>query len=278
MSASEDRLGRYRLTERLRGGTTEIWRAVDTRDERAVLVYVLPHLAQAAARERFERDRKVLEALGDPAIAAVGPLQEVDGKIFAVGDAVEGPTLDMDVPRGGLEPARLVADAEVLADALRAAHDAGVTHRELVPERVVASPDGPRILGFGLSATEEGGDDPDADPDDTPTLTLTREGSGHGLPYLSPEHVRGMPLDRGTDVYSLGAVLHWMATGTHPFHGDSLADLYVAVIRDPPRALDRMRRDVPPHLVPIVARCMAKSRDRRYPSGIELHAALVATT
>ena len=119
---------------------------------------------------------------------------------------------------------------------------------------------------------------PNRDPDDTPTLTLTREGARRNLAYLAPEQIKNQSLDRSTDVYSVGAILYWMSTGVHPFHGDSPADVCVAVLRDAPRPVNQLKSDAPEGLGPIVARCLAKEREQRYGSAREIHEDLAGLT
>jgi serine/threonine protein kinase len=275
MHSAGDQLTHYRLVERLGETRREIWKAVDTRDDRAVSIKVLPHLADSAALERLRRDADALSSIKHPAIVTIDADDEADGIRFVCTEPVDGTSLAELVPRGGLEPAHTLGHAVTLADALAAAHEAGVTHRDLGPTRVFAvSGDTLRIHDFGLSDTEEGCEDPNLDPDDTPTLTLTREGARRNLAYLSPEQIKNHSLDQSTDIYSLGAILYWMSTGVHPFRGDSPADLCVAVLRDIPRPVTQLKHDVPEGFGPIVERCLAKERDQRYGSARDLHAEL----
>ncbi len=275
MRGAGDQLTHYRLVEPVSAGHREVWRAVDTRDDRAVSIKILPHLAEPAALDRLRRAADALASIEHPAIVAIDAIEQADGVHFVCTAAIEGTSLAELVPRGGFETSRLLDQAKLLADAVGAAHEAGVTHRELGPDRVFAVPGGGlRIHDFGLSETDEGGEDPDLDPDDTPTLTLTREGARRNLAYLAPEQIKNQPLDRLTDVYSIGAILYWMATGVHPFRGDNPADICVAVLRDMPRPMNQLKHDVPEGLGPIVVRCLAKDRGQRYGSARELHADL----
>lgn len=272
MHSAGDQLTHYRLVKRLGETHREIWRAVDTRDDRAVAIKVLPHLSDSAALERLRRDADALASIKHPVIVTIDADDEADGVRFVCTEPVDGTSLAELVPRGGLEPAHTLGHAATLADALAAAHEAGVTHRELGPDRVFAvSGDTLRIHDFGLSETEEGGEDPNLDPDDTPTLTLTREGARRNLAYLSPEQIKNHSLDQSTDIYSLGAILYWMSTGVHPFRGESPADLCVAVLRDVPRPLNQLKHDVPEGFGTIVERCLAKERGQRYGSARDLH-------
>ena len=272
MHRAGDQLTHYRLVERLGETHREIWQAVDTRDDSAVALKVLPHLADAAAREKLTRDAEALASIAHPAIVPPAAIDHVDGLYFVCTAPLAGTSLAERVPRGGLEPAHTLRLALLLADTFRAAHDAGVTHRELGPGRIFAiSSDDLRIHDFGLSDTAEGGEDPSLDPDDTPTLTLTREGARRNLAYLAPEQIKNHSLDRSTDIYSLGTVLYWISTGVHPFRGDSPADLCVAVLRDIPRPVNQLKHDVPEGFGPIVARCLEKDRAQRYGSAAELH-------
>ncbi len=272
MQAAGDQLNHYRLVERVADAQNEVWRAIDTRDDRPVAIKILPHLADAAKLERLRRDAGALASVTHPSIVKIDEDGEAGGVHFVRTAAIEGTSLLKLVPRGGLEPVHMLNHALALAKAVSAAHEAGVTHRELGPDRIYAEPGNRlRIHDFGLSESEEGAEDAGLDPDDTPTLTLTREGARRNLAYLAPEQIKNHPLDQSTDVYSLGTVLYWMATGVHPFRGDSPADLCVAVLRDEPRPVNQLRHDVPEGFGPIVARCLAKERERRYASARELH-------
>jgi len=279
MRRAGDQLTHYRLVEAVDETIREVWRAVDTRDDRPVSIKILPYPAESSALGRLRRDAEALVSIAHPAIVTIDAIEEVDGVSFVCTEAIEGTSLVDLVPRGGLETSRLLDQAKLLTDAVRAAHEAGVTHRELGPDRIFAVPSGGlRIHDFGLSETEEGGEDPDLDPDDTPTLTLTREGARRNLAYLAPEQIKNQSLDRLTDVYSVGAILYWMSTGVHPFHGDSPADVCVAVLRDAPRPVNQLKSDVPEGLEPIVARCLAKEREQRYGSAREIHEDLAGLT
>ncbi len=272
MRSAGDQLTHYRLVEPVGETLGEVWRAVDTRDDRVVSIKILPHLAEPAAWDRLRRDADALASIGHPAIVTIDAIEEADGVRFVCTEAIEGTSLTDLVPRGGFATPRLLEQAKLLTDAVGAAHEAGVTHRELGPDRVFAVPGGGlRIHDFGLSETDEGGEDPNLDPDDTPTLTLTREGSRRNLAYFSPEQIKNQPLDRLTDVYSVGAILYWMSTGVHPFRGDSPADVCVAVLRDTPRPVNQLKHDVAEGFGPIVERCLAKERGQRYGSARELH-------
>ncbi len=279
MHSAGDQLTHYRLVERFDDALSEVWRAVDTRNDRAVAIKILPHLADSAKLDRLQSNAAALASAAHRSLVGILDHGESGGSPFVCTEAIEGTSLLEAVPRGGLEPGATLRHAATLVEAVRAAHEAGVTHRELGPDRVFLT-DGQelRIHDFGLSETDEGGEDPDLDPDDTPTLTLTREGARRNLAYLSPEQIKNHPLDQSTDIYSLGAILYWMATGVHPFRGDSPADLCVAVLRDAPRPVNQMRHDAPEGLGPIVDRCLQKERRKRYATARDLREDLAKLT
>ena len=275
MRSAGDQLTHYRLAGQICEKPHEVWGAVDTRNERLVALKILPHLSNPLLRDRLRGQADAIAEAAHPSIVVVDAIGVEDGVHFVCTEAIEGTSLADLVQRGGFDPARLLRHAVTLADAVRTAHDAGVTHRELAPDRVfVTQADILRIHDFGLSATDEGGEDPNRDPEDTPTLTLTRDGSRRDLAYLAPEQIKNLPLDYRTDIYSVGAILYFMATGVNPFHGESPADLFVAVLRDLPRPVKQLKHDVADGLAAIIERCLRKERDQRYPGAGELHAEL----
>ena len=274
-------LGEFRLVARLcdpsRGN---VWKAVDTRSDLEVALKILPEeiTADAERLERFSQDNRTVASGLHPNIVQVHSIENAGGQQVVSMDLVDGKTLDEYVPSGGLAPDRFVSTALALTDALRAAHEKGVIHRALKPGNVMIRDDGAvQLLDFGLAEIRELEDDPEVDTDDIPTLTLSLTGEGpilDALPYMSPEQVRGKPLDARSDVFSLGTILYEMATGRRAFQGQTSADIIVGILRDQPRGITGLNKAMSPLHGQLVFHCLEKSRDRRFQSVGEIHEAI----
>jgi len=259
------KLGSYEILVPISaGGMGEVYRASDTKLGRDVALKVLPaEMAHDPERlVRFRREAKALAQLDDPNIVTIHSVEESDGVHFLTMQLVEGQPLDRLIPAGGLPVEQIVEIARALADALAAAHEKGIVHRDLKPANVMVSSEGRvKVLDFGLAkdvrAAELGG----------ATLTSvsqTEVGVVMGTPaYMSPEQASGRPLDPRTDIFSLGVVLHEMATGRRPFDGDSSAELISAILRDTAPPVTDLRPDLPSDLARIIRRCLEKDPRHR---------------
>jgi eukaryotic-like serine/threonine-protein kinase len=245
--------GRYRILSPLgAGGMGEVFLAEDTRLERRVAVKMLPASveAEAVARERLRREALAAAALDHPYICKVYEIGDADGRAFIVTEYVEGDTLHTHARRA-LLPVRQVIDiAHELAQALDAAHQRGIVHRDLKPANVMLTPQGHvKVMDFGLakqvtarpSPSHDGTSrDPDTRTHDGAASTdarvaLTDAGTRIGTPaYMSPEQILGAALDPRSDLFSLGVILHELATGRHPFLREEPSDTMAAILRDPP--------------------------------------------
>jgi serine/threonine protein kinase/tetratricopeptide (TPR) repeat protein len=258
------KLGPYEIQSPLgAGGMGEVYRATDTKLGRDVALKVLPAgMAHDLERlGRFRREAKALAQLDHPNIVTIYSVEESEGVHFLTMQLVEGQPLDRLIPAGGLPLAQIVEIASALGDALAAAHEKGIVHRDLKPANVMVSNEGRvKVLDFGL-AKDVGASDPAA------TLTSdhrTQAGMVMGTPaYMSPEQTSGRPLDHRTDIFSLGVVLHEMATGRRPFEGNSSAELISAILRDTPPPVTDVRPDLPTDLARIVRRCLEKDPRHR---------------
>ncbi len=273
-------LAHYRITAAIgAGGMGQVYRATDTKLGRDVALKVLPaEMASDPERlERFRREAKALAALDHPGIVTIFSVEEADAVHFLTMQLVEGQPLDHLIAAGGLPRERFLEIAAALADALAAAHEKGIVHRDLKPANIMVSDDGRvKVLDFGL-ARMRGPEAEESSGSQLPTDLHTREGAVMGTaPYMSPEQVSGLPLDHRTDIFSLGVVLHEMATGTRPFQGPSAAALLSAILRDPPPAVAGVRPDLPRELDWLIGRCLEKDRNLRTQNAREIRDELAA--
>ena len=272
------RLGPYEILAPIgAGGMGEVYRARDTRLERDVAIKVLP---DSVARNpdrlaRFEREAKVVAALSHPNILAIHDFGNQDGIAYAVMELLEGGTLRERLDAGPIRPQQAVDYALQTAKGLSAAHEKGVVHRDLKPENLFVTRDGHlKILDFGLAKKVESvsaGKETSA-----PTV------SGHTDPgkvmgtagYLSPEQVRGLPLDHRSDVFAFGAVLYELLSGQAAFRRPTASDTMAAILRDEPPELSESGRHISPALDQIVRHCLEKDRDNRFQSARDIAFAL----
>src|SRR5262245_41393155 len=203
------RLGVYEVLSPLgAGGMGEVYRARDTRLGRQVALKALPdRFARDPDRlARFEREARLLASLNHPGVATIHGLEEADGVPFLVLELVEGPTLAERLAAGPLPVPEALRIAQQVAEAMDAAHAKGIVHRDLKPGNVKLTPEGKvKVLDFGLAKALA--DRSSASDADSPTLALdeTREGVLLGTPsYMSPEQVRGLPVDKRSDIWALG--------------------------------------------------------------------------
>ncbi|HZM69647.1 MAG TPA: protein kinase [Candidatus Cryosericum sp.] len=273
-------LGHYRVLERVgAGGMGEVYAADDLRLHRKVALKVLPPALSAdlARRARFEREATAVAALSHPNIVVVHSVEEVDGVAFMTMELVEGRPLSAIIPPGGLPLGRFFDLAVPLADAVAAAHRAGVVHRDLKPDNVMVGPDGRlKVLDFGLAKLREAEAPATGSESALPTRHLTGQGQVVGtVAYMSPEQVEGKEVDQRTDLFSLGIVLYEMATGKRPFQGDSPASLVSSILRDAPSPASLVNSALPRHLGRIIRQCLAKSPDERTESARDVRNQLI---
>src|SRR5688572_2486238 len=213
------RLGVYQLHERVgAGGMGEVYRARDTRLQRDVAVKILPEVfaADSDRRTRFEREARVLASLNHPNIATIHGIEDEDGVHALVMELVEGETIADRIVRGPLPVSQALTIARQIADALDAAHERGIVHRDLKPANIKLTSSGlVKVLDFGLAkaVTEVEAGPPQASQAATVTAGATQDGLIVGTPaYMSPEQMRGQPVDKRTDIWAFGCVLYEMIT------------------------------------------------------------------
>jgi eukaryotic-like serine/threonine-protein kinase len=273
------RLGPYEIKSMLgAGGMGEVYRARDSRLNRDVAIKVLRDEGASSPerRSRFEREARAVAALNHPNIVAVYDFGIEGDKQFIVSELVEGESLRSLVYKP-LPVRKLVEIAAQVADGLAAAHAARIVHRDLKPENIMVGKDGRvKILDFGLSrqgspARWAGtGSDPEETfaPDVDATRNLTEEGTVIGTAsYMSPEQATGRAVDYRPDQFSLGLVLHGMATGKQTFARSSRVETMAAIVRDEPPGIDQK---VPAPLRWIIDRCLQKEPEQRYESTRDL--------
>jgi eukaryotic-like serine/threonine-protein kinase len=262
---SGTKLGPYEIQSPLgAGGMGEVYRATDTKLGRDIALKILPaEMAHDPERlARFRREAKTLAQLDHPNIVTIHSVEELGGIHFLTMQLVEGQPLDRLICAGGLPFERIVEIATTLGDALAAAHEKGIVHRDLKPANVMVSNDGRvKVLDFGLAKDIRAANLSDA------TMTSdsrTQIGVVMGTPaYMSPEQTSGRPLDHRSDIFSMGVLLHEMATGRRTFEGSSSAELVSAILRDTAPSVTDARPDLPSDLARIVRRCLEKDPRHR---------------
>jgi TolB-like protein/Tfp pilus assembly protein PilF len=243
----------------------EVYLAEDTRLGRRVAVKFLDadHSTDEPARKRLLVEAQAAAALDHPNICPVFEIGSEGDLDFIVMQYVEGAQLSTILAGKTLELRETLSIAAQVAAALEEAHAHGIIHRDVKPENIMISARGlVRLLDFGLAKVQP---DVDADVAARTQSQLTWPGVVMGtVPYMSPEQVRGEPLDARTDIFSLGAVLYEMATGKRPFEGQSRAETFSAILTKPAPPLARYGEEVPRELERIVSRALAKDKERRY--------------
>ena len=259
------------------GGMGRVYAAEDTRLGRPVAIKLLP---DDAAQSETARQRLLLEArsasiLNHPNIVTIYSIEEQDGVDFIVMEYVEGETLRAVFQRGPLPLPRVLELGAQLADALAAAHDAGIIHRDVKPDNVLLGARGQiKVLDFGLAKTSETALSTVGMEAET-RLILTGAGTVLGTPYyMSPEQTRAETLDARSDIFSLGSLLYEAATGRLAFGGASILAVMHAIASSEPPAPSSLRPELPVEFDLIVERALAKDRERRYASAAELTEAL----
>jgi Tol biopolymer transport system component len=273
-----DTIGHYRIIEPLgKGGMGEVLVAEDTRLHRRVALKILPRLfaADPEYRERFQREAQAIAALNHPGIVTIHSVEEDQGRLFLTMELVDGGPLSEAIPKGGLPIEKLLRIGIEVADAMSAAQQRGITHRDLKPGNIMLTASGrAKVLDFGLAkvhdATISGASD-DLTRMSSSSSDMTGEGKIIGtVAYMSPEQAEGKDVDPRSDIFSLGVVLHEMATGERPFKGDTNVSVLSAILKDTPKPVTDSNPELPPDLARIVRRCLAKDPERRYQTAADL--------
>ncbi len=276
-------LSHYRLIDKLgSGGMGIVYKAEDTRLHRHVALKFLPEeLGQdAAALARFRREAQAASSLNHPNICIVHDVGEQDTRAFIVMEYLEGRTLKQEISGRPVQLELLIAVALQICDGLDAAHANGIVHRDIKPANIFISHNGHvKILDFGIAkiqnaeAFEPRSSAPPEVESDPHQLTATGSALGT-LEYMSPEQVRGEPLDGRSDLFSLGALLYETAGGFPPFRGATRTETYDAILHGEAKPLREINRTLPKELEQIVDKCLQKDRGARYGQVSEIGADL----
>ncbi len=266
------RLGPYEIVAPIgAGGMGEVYRAHDTRLGREIAIKVLPEQlgSDPDARARFEREARAIAAISHPNILAIHDFGNQEGTYFTVTELLEGVTLRGRLLQGKLDWRAAIDICADIADGLAHAHGRGIVHRDLKPENIFLTHDGRvKILDFGLAQASEATVNPDGD---TSPLAITGPNRIIGtLGYMSPEQLRGEPVDEASDIFALGCILFELVTGRRAFWRDTAVDTIAAILHEYPDDYHELSRAVPPDVETIVTHCLSKQREQRYQSARDL--------
>ena len=286
---SGTRLGPYEIESPLgAGGMGEVYRARDTRLDRTVAVKILPsHLSDnPEAKQRFEREARVISSLNHPHICVLHDVGSQDGTAYLVMEFVQGESLDYRLQKGPLPLKQVLECGVQICDALEKAHRAGIVHRDLKPGNVMLTASGAKLLDFGLAKPVMLlGARPSSQPGpltpSTPTMNmsalsgppgaLTQQGTIVGtFQFMAPELLQGAEADARSDIFSFGCLLYEMITGRRAFEGKSQISVASAILEKDPEPITKTQPMIPPALDHVVQGCLAKDPESRWQNAADI--------
>jgi Tol biopolymer transport system component len=272
-------LSHYAISAKIgEGGMGVVYLARDCRLGRSVALKVLSPalLVDSEHRRRFVQEATAASALNHPNIVTTHDIDTAEGVTFIVMEYVKGRTLNQVIAAGRLPPHETLKYAVQIADALSAAHEAGLVHRDIKPANIMVSSSGlVKLLDFGLAKLSPS---PPGRATRLPAESAGRTDNGlimGTVAYMSPEQAQGRSVDARSDIFSLGTVLYEMTTGRRAFAGDSNASTLAAIVGEEPEPLRRLDVDAPRALHRVIKRCLEKDRERRFQDAAELKAVLL---
>ena len=272
-------IGHYKISERIgTGGMGDVYLATDITAGRKAALKLLPtrFTADTERLKRFQQEAHALVGLNHPNILTVYEIGEDHSTHYIASELIEGETLRQRLMRGRMEVGEAVDIAIQVASALAAAHETGIVHRDIKPENIMLRPDGyVKVLDFGIAKLAEQEVPVTVPTDEALLLVETNLGSILGtVRYMSPEQAYGAPVDKGTDIWSLGVVLYEMITGHVPFTGETPGEAMSSILEMEPPPLTSYVAHAPAELQQIINKTLRKDRKERYQSAHELLEAL----